>query len=50
MLKKVLHSAATVVAFAALVAIALQVLCTETYATTGILTLKVRCRPFAIRP
>ena len=49
MLKKVLHSVATVVAFAALVAIALQVLCTQTYATTGILTLKVRRHPLAIR-
>lgn len=40
MLKK-LHSAATIVVFVALVAIASVVLCTEDYADSGILTLKV---------
>ena len=49
MLTKVLHSTATMVAFATLVALAVQVLCTDSNATTGILTLKVRQHPLAIR-
>lgn len=48
MLKKVLHAAATIVVFAALAAIALQVLCTEAYVDSGILTLKVRHRCLAV--
>jgi hypothetical protein len=48
MLKKVLHPAATIVVFAALAAIALQVLCTEAYADSGILILKVCHRCFGV--
>lgn len=44
MLKKVLHAAATIVAFAALDVISLQMLCTEAYADSGVITLKV-CSP-----
>ena len=49
MLKKVLHAAATIVVFAALAALALQVLCTEAYADSGILTLKV-CSLRSLKP
>ncbi|KAI0571181.1 hypothetical protein Alg130_10974 [Pyrenophora tritici-repentis] len=40
MLNKLLHAAATTVVFVALATIALKVLCTESYADSGILTLK----------
>lgn len=47
-LKALLHSAATIVVFAALSAIVIQILCTSTYTDSGILTLKVRYHCFAL--
>lgn len=44
MLKTILHAAATIVVFVALATLALQILCTEAYADSGILSLKVRPR------